>query len=142
MVELDHEEPIILVRQLRVNLVVFLDLLPVFDLLQFFIGFERSVVLLPLLPGVDNLDLVLVEGRDDDVEALHFAGERTEADRVEVKGLLPHIFEHSIEGEMVVLSKTQFEKVLLSFLLLAKFRLELFKKTDEELDIALLTVDS
>lgn len=123
-------------------MVVFLDLLPVFDLLQFFIGLHRSVVLLPLLPRVDHLDLVLVEGRDNDIEALHLAGERTEADGVEVKGLLPHVFEHSVEGEMVVLSKTQFEEVLLSFLLLAKFRLELFKEADEELDIALLTVDS
>ena len=43
---------------------------------------------------------------------------------------------------MIVLAKTQFEEVLLSFLLLAKFGLELFKEADEELDVALLTVDS
>jgi len=139
--ELDHEEPIILVRVLRLNDVVLLDLLPVFDLLEFIIGLHRGIILLPLLPRVDHFDLVLVKRRDDDVEAFDLVREGAETDRVEVKCLLPHVFEHSVEREMIVLTKTKFKEGLLSSLLLAEFGLELFEEADEELDVALLTVD-
>lgn len=96
------------------------------------------MVLLPFLILCHEFDLVFVECRDQQIKLIQFFWKRPETDAIEVKRLLSHIFEHPVEGKMIMLSQTQFEEVLFLF---PKFGFELVKESDEELYVALLATD-
>ena len=62
------------------------------------------MVLLPFLILCHEFDLVFVECRDQQIKLIQFFWKRPETDAIEVKRLLSHIFEHPVEGKMIMLS--------------------------------------
>ena len=84
-------------------------LLPLHHLLDlrivtFIVDFISVETVTPLDKVENLLNLILFQVLDGDVEA-HLAGERTQADRVEVDHFVSHVLKHAVERQVVVLAK-------------------------------------
>ena len=92
----------------------------------------------------DWFNSVLLHVGNDQIKFDEFCREWTQADRVEIDNLVPHIFEHAIEGQVVVLSQAELEEghVLFHLFWLGLIAQLVVKEAAEELGVALLRVDS
>ena len=134
VMQLDDEEPL----SNSWTIWVF-NLVPRLGLSQLLFCEDVDMVFLPFLVLRHELDLVFVECGDQQIKLIQLLWERSKANTVEIECLLSHVFKHPVEREMIMLSQTQFEEILL---LLPKFRLQFVEESDEELHVALLAADS
>ena len=94
VVELDDKVPQTIVGVVG-SIGAYLD--PFLDLFEFFFGKVVCMIFLPFLIRRHQFDFILVQGRYLDIKALHFSWEWPEADGVEIKRLLSHVFKHPVE---------------------------------------------